>query len=122
MQHYLWPSNLGTNSVFAFFSITLMIIFCSILINLGLALQENMLKASGYSYDQKITLNKLDNITQILIQESSKKILTPSMVNNLKKDIQENVDLLKKNQTEIKKLLDGNNIFEKKIFRLFLFL
>lgn len=114
MQHYLWPYNLGTNSVFAFFSITLMIIFCSVLINLGLALQQNMLKASGYSYDQKIILNKLDNITQILIQESSRKMLTPRMVDNLKNDIQENVSLLKKHQIEIKKLLEGNNIIEKK--------
>ncbi|MFM2320634.1 MAG: hypothetical protein RLZZ215_3255, partial [Pseudomonadota bacterium] len=94
MQNFLRPYDLGTNSVFAFFSITLMIIFCSFLINLGLTLQQNMLKASGYSYDQKIILNKLDNITQVLIQESSRKILTPRMVINLKKDIKENIDLL----------------------------
>ncbi len=113
MQNFLRPYDLGTNSVFAFFSITLMIIFCSFLINLGLTLQQNMLKASGYSYDQKIILNKLDNITQVLIQESSRKILTPRMVINLKKDIKENIDLLKKNHIEIKKLLNGNNFIEK---------
>lgn len=113
MQNFLRTYNLGANSVFAFFSITLMIIFCSILINLGLTLQQNMLKASGYSYDQKIILNKLDNITQVLIQESSRKILTPRMVNNLKKDIKNNIDLLKNNQIEIKKLLNGNNFIEK---------
>lgn len=113
MQNFLRPYDLGTNSVFAFFSITLMIIFCSFLINLGLTLQQNMLKASGYSYDQKIILNKLDNITQVLIQESSRKILTPRMVINLKKDIKENIDLLKKNHIEIKRLLNGNNFIEK---------
>lgn len=119
MQSYLRLDTINTSSIIAFFSISLMIIFCSILINLGLTLQQNMLKASGYSYDQKITINKLNNIMQVLIQDSSRKILTPRMVNNLKSDLQKNVLLLNENQIEIKKLLNGNNFIEKSVLNHF---
>ena len=107
-------SNIQKISMIAFSIITIAIIFCSVLIGYNLKQQGDMLRASGISYDQRLLLERVNDQTHLLLDESNNARLADRFILQTKRDIIDDAKLLNTNHAELKGLiLNQNEIFYK---------
>ena len=109
--------NLRRSSISAFLAATVLIVLFSLLIVYNLKAQENMLRASGVSYEIRILLERCSEQINLLLDRDSNQELPERVVVKLRDDLVRNTKTLAVRKMTLRELLLGSSSAESFTFQ-----